>query len=129
MNKQSRLAIASLVILGAVAYLVMSSFSASTVYYYTVDEFYTAGDEVVGQRVRVAGEVVGSTVEWDPEKPLLTFDMEAGGQRLHVHYRGIKPDSFADDVEAVAEGVYQDGVFVVDQLLVKCPSKYQKKDG
>ncbi|MGB2691963.1 MAG: cytochrome c maturation protein CcmE [Thermodesulfobacteriota bacterium] len=36
---------------------------------------------------------------------------------------------FADDVEAVVEGVYaKNDVFEADTLLAKCPTKYESTD-
>jgi cytochrome c-type biogenesis protein CcmE len=47
------------------------------------------------------------------------------GNTLTVHYSGIKPGNFEEAVQIVAVGSYQEGVFYAEQLLVKCPSKYQ----
>jgi cytochrome c-type biogenesis protein CcmE len=46
-----------------------------------------------------------------------------------VTYEGIVPDVFADEVEAVVEGVYaKNDVFEADTLLAKCPTKYESTD-
>ena len=44
---------------------------------------------------------------------------------LPVEYRGVIPGNFDQATSIVAIGRYRDGTFVADQLLVKCPSKYQ----
>jgi cytochrome c-type biogenesis protein CcmE len=47
------------------------------------------------------------------------------GETMTVHYSGVKPGNFEEAVQIVAIGSYQEGVFEAEQLLVKCPSKYQ----
>jgi cytochrome c-type biogenesis protein CcmE len=44
---------------------------------------------------------------------------------MTVHYNGVKPGNFEEAVQIVAVGTYHQGVFEAEQLLVKCPSKYQ----
>ena len=52
-----------------------------------------------------------------------------GSQTIDVAYAGIVPDVFADEVEAVVEGVYaKNDVFEADTLLAKCPTKYESTD-
>ena len=47
------------------------------------------------------------------------------GEVLPVEYRGVIPGNFDQATSIVAIGRYQDGKFAAEQLLVKCPSKYQ----
>ena len=47
------------------------------------------------------------------------------GKVLEVVYSGVKPGNFEEATQIVAVGSYSDGVFECEQLLVKCPSKYQ----
>jgi cytochrome c-type biogenesis protein CcmE len=44
---------------------------------------------------------------------------------MQVVYDGVKPGNFEEAVQIVAIGRYQDDAFHAEQLLVKCPSKYQ----
>ena len=44
---------------------------------------------------------------------------------MKILYNGVKPGNFEQATEIVAIGQYQNGGFEADQLLVKCPSKYQ----
>ena len=47
--------------------------------------------------------------------------------RLSVVYNGPKPDLLKNEAQAVMTGhLGQDGVFYVDELLLKCPTKYQQ---
>jgi cytochrome c-type biogenesis protein CcmE len=78
------------------------------------------------RKVQVAGGLVENSTEYLDESQELRFTMvEEDGDTLVVHYDGIKPGNFEEAVQIVAVGSYGDGVFHAEQLLVKCPSKYQ----
>lgn len=79
-----------------------------------------------GATVQVIGQAVLSQVEYDTASYRLRFPMvDDRGDRMPVEYGGIKPGNFDQADKVVAVGNYQDGVFMANQLLVKCPSKYQ----
>jgi len=45
-----------------------------------------------------------------------------------VVYSGVVPDAFKPDADVVLEGkLTASGTFEADNLLVKCPSKYQAR--
>ena len=139
-------------ILVAIAYLIFSSTQASAEYFMTVDELKAKGPAVVGQNLRVSGAVIGSTINYDPKAMLLSFEVaqvpgdnatvEAEGglaavlhaavtdptrAHLSVSYSGPKPDMLKDEAQAIMTGHHgPDGVFHADELLLKCPTKYQE---
>jgi cytochrome c-type biogenesis protein CcmE len=79
-----------------------------------------------GAVVQVIGRVVLSQVEYDTSSHQLTFPLaDDSGNRMQVEYSGTKPGNFEQADKVVVIGSYRDGVFTADQLLVKCPSKYQ----
>ena len=47
------------------------------------------------------------------------------GEVLPVEYKGVIPGNFDQATSIVAIGHYTEGKFQAEQLLVKCPSKYQ----
>ena len=51
------------------------------------------------------------------------------GEILDVVYPGVKPANFEQATSVVAIGQYKQEAFLADQLLVKCPSKYQAEGG
>ncbi len=78
------------------------------------------------RKVQVAGGLVENSSEYLDESQELRFTMvEEDGDTMVVHYDGVKPGNFEEAVQIVAVGRYDDGVFYAEQLLVKCPSKYQ----
>jgi len=116
------------VIFMAVAWLARSSFSAGT-YYRTVDEVMTEdGNDLIGQRFRIAGKVVlGSIVRAPGASPDYRFRVsDETGSIINVHYTKAAPDTFKDGVEVVVEGkLVSDDEFRATTLIAKCPSKYE----
>ncbi len=98
------------------------------VYYLTVQELKAQVPTVYDTRVRVSGTVVPGTIIKGNDGSL-EFQITDGTDNVDVYYEGIIPDIFADDVEAVVEGVYaKNDVFEADTLLAKCPTKYESTD-
>ena len=79
-----------------------------------------------GKKVQVAGGLVENSTEYLDATEELRFGMvDDEGHTMTVHYNGVKPGNFEEAVQIVAVGSYSEGVFHAEQLLVKCPSKYQ----
>lgn len=149
---RSKFIIGGLLILAAVVYLIASSTRASAEYFMTVDEVSAQGQNVVGKSLRVSGAVVGDSITYDPQSLTLTFDVahvpgnnqevEAQGglaevlhaavvdptrTRIQVQYSGPKPDLLKNEAQAIMTGqIGADGVFHADELLLKCPTKYEE---
>lgn len=67
-----------------------------------------------------------SHVTYDASKSELVFALkDEKNEVMDVVYKGVKPVNFEMATNVVAIGTYHDGRFAADQLLVKCPSKYQ----
>lgn len=149
---RAKFIVGGLLILAAVVYLIASSTSASAEYFLTVDELHAKSSSVIGRNLRVSGAVVGDTIQYDPQTLNLTFEVAsipgdnkeieaAGGlavvlhqavidplrARLKVIYNGPKPDLLRDEAQAIMTGqLGEDGIFYVDELLLKCPTKYEE---
>lgn len=116
----------SLVIVLAVAWLGFSSFDESVAYYKTVDELQALGDEAYGRRIRVAGNVVPGSIRKEDQG--VRFTLEQDGHSLNISYvgKGLLPDTFKDDAEAMAEGrLLPSGEFQSTVIQAKCASKYE----
>ena len=149
---RTKFILGGLLILAAVVYLIASSTQANAEFFMTVDELKAKGQSVVGKNLRVSGAVVGDTIQYDPQTLTLTFEVAhvpgdnnevaaEGGlaavlhaavvdpnrSRIKVVYTGPKPDLLKDEAQAIMTGqLGPDGVFHVDELLLKCPTKYQE---
>ena len=78
------------------------------------------------RKVQVAGGLLENSTKYIDESEQLSFTIvEEGGDSMPVLYEGVKPGNFEEAIQIVAIGNYKDGTFHAEQLLVKCPSKYQ----
>jgi cytochrome c-type biogenesis protein CcmE len=150
--QRGKFLIGGLLILAAVVYLIASSTQASAEYFMTVDELKVKGESVVGKSLRLSGAVIGNTIAYDAETLTLTFEVahvpgdngeiEAQGglaevlhaavidtsrARIKVVYTGVKPDLLRDEAQAIMTGtVDAEGVFHANELLLKCPTRYEE---
>ncbi len=76
--------------------------------------------------VQVNGKLADKDYVLKPEEQFLQFKLrDEAGDVMPVEYRGIIPGNFDQAVSVVAIGKFQGDHFEAQQLLVKCPSKYQ----
>jgi cytochrome c-type biogenesis protein CcmE len=112
------------VIATALTYLVYGGVRDTMVYYLTVGELKSRVPSIYKDKVRVSGTVVPGSIRKGIDGSL-EFKITDGKQAIDVQYRGIVPDIFRDNVEAVVEGLYTpQNVFQAKVLLAKCPTKY-----
>jgi cytochrome c-type biogenesis protein CcmE len=76
--------------------------------------------------VQVNGVLADKQYVMKQEEQYLSFRIkDERGEVLPVEYHGVIPGNFDQATSIVAIGRYHDGTFAAEQLLVKCPSKYQ----
>ena len=81
------------------------------------------GDEyhVVGKYVKDKG------IEYNPQQNAnrcVFYLKDNENKELKVIYNGAKPQDFEMSEQIVVTGKAENGVFVADKILMKCPSKY-----
>lgn len=149
---RAKFIVGGLLIISAVVYLIISSTQNNSQYYLTVEELNQRKQELIGRDVRVSGVVLGDTIQYDPQTLHLAFtvahvpgdnqEIEAlGGManvlhtaaldsslpRLQVVYNDVKPDLLKNEAQAIMTGkLGADGVFYANELLLKCPSRYEE---
>jgi len=76
--------------------------------------------------VQVNGKLADKDYVLKPAEQFLRFKLrDEKGDVMPVEYRGVIPGNFDQAVSVVAIGKFQGDHFEAQQLLVKCPSKYQ----
>lgn len=79
-----------------------------------------------GTLVQIKGKRVDGSDHFDMNSKTFNFEiLDEDGQTLPVIYHGVKPSNFDEASHIVAKGRYSNGVFEANELLVKCPSKYE----
>ncbi len=152
LQSRAKFIIGGLLILAAIVYLIVSSTQANAQYFMTVEELNQRASDVTGQNLRVSGAVLGDSITNDPATLTLSFtvahipgsqkEIDAlGGMaevlhqaslnpdlpRLDVQYVGVRPDLLKNEAQAIMTGkLGDDGVFYADELLLKCPTRYEE---
>jgi cytochrome c-type biogenesis protein CcmE len=128
MSSTMKFVLGGIVVAVVIGVLIATSFSGSTSEYLSVAEVKALGPDQARDS-RVAGEIVPDSVNYSTRDLHLTFAIEDGTGDLAISYHGPQPDMLVDAVEAVVVGKYNPGsqVFEAEELLMKCPSKYEEK--
>jgi len=150
-SRKKELIFGGIVIFAAVIFLIINATRSSTQYFLTVEEVLAANAGDQDRTYRTSGAVIGETIDYDPDTLLLHFTMahvpasmneveQRGGlaavlsqavqdpdrARLNVVYNGPIPDLLRDEAQAIVTGtLQQDGTFLAQELLLKCPSRYE----
>ena len=129
MSSTMKFVIGGVVVAVVIGVLIATSFSGSTSDYLTVAEVKALGPDQTRDS-RVAGAIVPDSVDWSTRDLHLTFEIEDETGTLPISYHGPQPDMLVDAVEAVVIGKYDPAaeVFEAEELLMKCPSKYEEKE-
>ncbi len=130
-NKRLKFIIGTLIIFGVIGYLIVNAVQTTGAYYMEVHEIRGNEAALMGKQIRVSGEIIQETVNWDAPNLTLTFsirDQTGTGDTLRVYFHGVMPDNFTrPGSTTILEGkLREDGVFVAKTLLLKCPSRYEE---
>jgi len=145
--------IGGVVIVAAIIYLIVSSLSANVQYFLTVEEVLNkqSAGELTGRNIRASGAVLGDSILYNMDTLELSFTivhisgdnllleqegglasalhnavMDPNRPSLEVVYYGPIPDLLQDEAQAIITGkVLASGVFEADEILLKCPTKYE----
>ena len=135
-SHRTRFIIIAVVVALSLAFMIWAAFGENTRYFLTVSELNAkqAGLEIEdGQMVRVSGKLVEGTFDRPDKSTVSSFQLtdkegvSSGSAMLLASYDGVLPDLFFNPhSEIILEGSYNgEGVFHANEILVKCPSKYQ----
>jgi cytochrome c-type biogenesis protein CcmE len=116
------------IVIGTLVWLAAASMTDNKTYYKTIAELAQMGDQAYGERIRVGGDVDGSSIKRMGTET--RFVLVQDKQRLTVAYTGSEPlpDTFRGGAQALADGrLGKDGVFRTAKIQAKCASKYEAK--
>lgn len=136
----------------AVAFMVISASKATAEFFLTIRELQDSEKDLSGQNLRVSGAVLGESIFFDRETEQLHFTIahipgdeeeieQQGGLNAVLHqavvdpdnphldviYSGPQPDMLRDEAQAIVTGTLgPEGIFIAEELLLKCPTKYEE---
>ena len=148
----NKFVIGGLLILGAVVFLIWTSTAANAEYFLTIDELDAKGSSILDKNLRVSGAVLGDSIQYDAQSLTLSFEvahvpgdnaeletegglaealhqavMDPSRARMKVVFVGAKPDLLRNEAQAIMTGhLGNDGIFYADELLLKCPTRYEE---
>ncbi len=148
--QRAKFLLGGLLIAAAIVYLIASTTQSTSQYFYTVVELSNQGAAATGENVRISGAVLGDSIQYNPDSLELRFtiahvpgdqdEVDARGglatvlheaitdphvARLDVIHNGPMPDLLRNEAQAIMDGhLSEDGTFIADTLLLKCPTKY-----
>ncbi len=97
---------------------------SAVLFLYTLSELKSLdpGDK----KIRVKGDLVKDSINWNPGQPLLSFELTDGENTMKMVYNGVKPDNFDHSQDLIVVGKLEDNKFIVSKLMLQCPSKYEE---
>ncbi|MBN1312101.1 MAG: cytochrome c maturation protein CcmE [Anaerolineae bacterium] len=142
--------IGGLVLAAAAGYLIISSLSLQQEFFMTIDALMANQQRYTNSKARISGVVLGDTIEYDghtlsfvladiPEGTG-TVQNEEWENTLHAAATNLsaprikvvlvdqpRPDMLRDEAQAIVTGrLGDDGIFYADDLLLKCPTRYEE---
>jgi cytochrome c-type biogenesis protein CcmE len=126
-NKRIKFIIGGAVIAVAIVYLIFTATQSTAAYFLTVEELHDKGSTIYDRNVRVSGKVLGDSVDFNSRDLILRFEIIGeGGETVPIVFNGPKPDQMRHDAEAIVEGKFDGNEFTAQELLLKCPSRYEE---
>ncbi len=101
--------------------LIIVSFNKGLSPYLSVSQVVEKG---YAENVQVNGTIVPNSTSYFFENNTRIFRLSDGKTEMVVRYRG-SITNYQEGIPAVVKGDYKDGVFYAEDLLLKCPSKYE----
>lgn len=89
---------------------------------------FTQANEQPGTKYTVIGELdTNQVMSFDAGSSTFSFvAVDKDGKSSRVHYHQPKPQDFERSEEITMKGYATDSVFVAEEILMKCPSKYNE---
>ena len=112
--------------IGLIIYASTVIASRNTIYYYTTSE--TLEIEISNEeRIKLGGFVVEDSVTKDGKFTL--FTITDGNKDIDIVFDGFVPELFQENMGVILDGIFEDELFLADDMLVKHDNEYVSSDG
>jgi cytochrome c-type biogenesis protein CcmE len=110
----------------AFGYLIYGGIGDNLVYFLSPKELLAKGTAAYDVPVRLGGQVVPGSVQWNADQLELRFRVTDGTEQVSVRSKGAPPQMFRDGMGVVVEGRYRrGGEFESHNLMVKHSNEYR----
>lgn len=123
------------IVVVAIAIMVIMSTATDASTYVTFEEARELSKGGNSKKIHVVGTLKKNElgdiqgIETSPDQLAFKFLMvDQMNQEQEVIYPNPMPTDFVRSEQVVVVGAYQDGVFLADKILLKCPSKYNEEE-
>jgi cytochrome c-type biogenesis protein CcmE len=119
-------ALALIVVLSSFGYLVYGGIGENLVYFVTPGELLAKGSQAYDKPIRLGGQVVPGTMQWDAAALDLRFTLQDEDGEVRVHSTKAPPAMFREGQGVIVEGkLNRDGIFESSSVMVKHSNEYR----
>jgi len=136
-HRNIKIVVTAVVLASAFGFMMWTTLRDGAEYFKHVDEVVAQRQSLEGKKLQVQGYVIPGSILVKPNTLEYRFKIQnnpirAGepGNVMNITYKGVPPDTFKDEAEVVANGqLRSDGGLDANQVIAKCPSKYEAAGG
>ena len=111
----------------AIGWMVLD-FESEEVPFISVADLLELHESFSQEKFRLGGNVIEGSIQYSKDKLDISFNLKQGDATLPVtHHSAAVPDLFKDGSQVIVEGVYNEGIFVAENLMTKCASRYEEE--
>lgn len=120
------LIVAAIMVLSSFGYLVYGGIGENIVYFVTPGELLAKGGEAYDKQIRLGGQVMPGTVQWDADALDLRFTLQDQDGQVTVHSKKAPPAMFREGQGVIVEGrLNRNGIFESSTVMVKHSNEYR----
>ena len=125
-KRKAGFALALIVVLSSFGYLVYGGIGENLVYFVTPGELLAKGSQAYDKPIRLGGQVVPGTMQWDAAALDLRFTLQDEDGEVRVHSTKAPPAMFREGQGVIVEGkLNRDGIFESSSVMVKHSNEYR----
>jgi len=136
-HRNIKIVVTAVVLSSAFGFMMWTTLRDGAEYFKHVDEVIAQRTSLEGKKLQVQGYVIPGSILVKPNTLEYRFRIQNNpirsgepGNVMNVSFKGQPPDTFKDEAEVVAHGqLRSDGGFDANQVIAKCPSKYEAAGG
>lgn len=125
-KKRVGFALALIIVLSSFGYLVYGGIGENLVFFVTPGELLAKGSQAYDKPIRLGGQVVPGTMQWDADALDLRFTLQDEDGHVVVHSRKAPPAMFREGQGVIVEGkLNRNGIFESSSVMVKHSNEYR----